>query len=238
MHTANVSYAHVDVELEGYLAYDPVVDGRRPAVLIAHAWAGQTDFERRKAEHMARLGYAAFAIDMYGKGVVGSDRHENARLIQPFLADRALLRDRIRAACDAVRDFDVVDPSRVAAIGFCFGGLCVLDLARSGAPVRGVVSVHGLLGPPGLAGAPARMAAKVLALHGSDDPFVPPEHVQAFAAEMTALAADWQMHVYGGERHAFTHREAEDPEIGNRYSPRAERRAMRAIADFLGEAFA
>ena len=235
MHTENVSYVDRDLELEGYLAYDPVQQGPRPAVLVAHTWGGQTDFERRKAEGLARLGYVGFALDLYGKGVSGGSNEESARLMQPFLDDRTLLRRRAEAALVVVRQLPLVAADRIAAIGFCFGGLCVLELARGGAGLRGVVSFHGLLhAEPEL---PARrpMRTKVLALHGELDPFVPPPVVQAFWQEMTAAGADWQMVVYGRAKHAFAHPEAADPAIGNVFDAAAERRSWQAMAVFLAE---
>ena len=237
MHTENVAYWDVDTELEGYLAYNAFEAGKRPAVLVAHAWGGQTDFERGKAEALAGLGYVGFALDMFGKGVVGSGPEENTKLIEPFVADRAMLRTRILAGLNTVRDLDMVDRGRIAAIGFCFGGLCVLDLARSDAKVLGVASFHGLLMPPGLDDNPDRVAPKVLVMHGDQDPFTPPDQVRSFQEEMTALGIDWQMLVFGGEVHAFAHKDAEDPALGNRYSERADRRSWAALCAFLDELF-
>src|SRR5690606_24908061 len=150
----------------------------------------------------AQLGYAAFAIDLYGEGRTGTSPEENAALMQPLVQDRALLAQRMNNALTALAGQPQVDRNRIGAMGYCFGGLCVLDLARSGADVRGVVSLHGALKPSGLPAAPIR--AKVLVLHGHDDPLVPLEEVIAFQNEMTAAKVDWQLHAYGGTMHAFT----------------------------------
>ncbi len=238
MNVDKINYRDGDTELQGHLAYDPGIAGKRPLVLVSHAWAGQGDFERDKAEALADLGYVGFALDMYGKGVRGQSIAENSKLMQPFVEDRARLRQRMRAGLDAAREHALVDGARVAAIGFCFGGLCALDLARSGADVRGVVSFHGLLKPPELTDNPETISAKILALHGHDDPMVPPEAVAAFAREMSAAGADWQIHIYGGTMHAFSNPAANDPGFGTVYQADADRRSWVSMKNFLGELFA
>ncbi len=231
-----MTYRDSDTELEGFLAC-PEGAGRRPAVLVVHAWGGLRDFERDRARALAQLGYAGFALDMYGVGKRGNNPDENARLMQPFLDDRTLVLRRLEAALRTVRGLPQVDPSRVAAMGFCFGGLCVLDLARSGADVRGVVSFHGILSlPPGPGRAPIR--AKVLALHGQDDPLVPPEQVATFMKEMSEAGVDWQLHAYGDTVHAFTEPMANDKAHGVAYSAAADRRSAAAMKDFFAEVLA
>ncbi len=232
-----VGYLDGDVLLEGYFAYDDTTDHKRPAVLISHAWGGRDEFVAAKARKLAELGYLAFALDMYGKGVVGSGPEENAKLMQPFMEDRAKLQRRINAALYAVKLMPWVEDSKVAAIGFCFGGLCVLDLARSGADIAGVVSFHGLLTAPDNIAEPT-IKAKVLVLHGHDDPLVPPEQVAALQRELTAAGADWQLHVYGNTMHAFTNPVANDPGFGTVYQPVADRRSWQTMANFLAELFA
>lgn len=223
---------------EAYVAHDDGAGGRRPCVLVAHAWAGQTDAERGKAEELARLGYAGIAVDVYGKGVRGEPAGDNSALMAPFLADRAMLRRRLLAAVETARAHPAVDPRRIAAIGYCFGGLCALDLARSGsADVRGVVSIHGVLKPPGL-GPQGPIGAKVLMLHGWEDPVAPPEDVLAIAEELTAAGADWQLHAYGHAMHAFTFAGADFPERGIRYDAAADRRSGAAMRHFLEEVLA
>lgn len=232
-----VQYEHGGVMLEGLLAVGDATSGSRPGVLIAHAWGGRGDYEEATARRLAELGYAGFAIDMYGKGVRGSNREENAGLIRPFLQDRELLQARINSAVSILREQDEVDSTRIAALGYCFGGLCVLDLARSGADVRGVVSLHGLFTPPDpLPGKPIR--AKVLALHGNDDPMAPVAAVNALEQELTAAGVDWQIHIYGGTMHAFTNPGANDPDFGTVYSAVADRRSWAATTAFLAEILA
>ena len=229
-----LEYAHAGVRFEGLLvaADDRTVE--RPAVIVAHAWGGRGDFEAAAARRLAGQGYRAFALDMFGKGVRGGSREQNAALIAPLMKNRPLLQARILAAVDCVREQSGVDRSRVAAIGFCFGGLCVLDLARSGADVAGVVSLHGLFVPP-VPPTGASIKAKVLALHGHDDPMAPPAAVSALQAELTTAGADWQIHVYGGTMHAFTNPQARDSAFGTVYSETAAQRAWAATDAFLAE---
>jgi len=236
MQTETIRYRDGDAELEGFLAYDEAYGEKRPAVLIAHAWGGQGDFERQKARDLAELGYAGFALDLYGVGRRGGTKEENAALMQPFLDDRALLARRMGAALETLKVVEVVDAERIGAIGFCFGGLCVLDLARSGADVRGVVSFHGLLGAP--EGAKReRIRARLLVLHGHDDPMVPKEQFDAFTREVSEAEADWQIHQYGGCVHAFTNPEADDPDFGTVYDAAADRRSWIAMRNFFDEVF-
>jgi dienelactone hydrolase len=216
------------------MAWDETRPGPLPGVLISHAWGGRGEFECDKARMLAGLGYSAFALDLYGKGVLGSGPEENSQLMKPFVEDRAMLQSRLSTALETFRAQPEVDADRVAAIGFCFGGLCVLDLARIGAPVRGVVSLHGLFGPPGNTTG-KKIGAKVLALHGHDDPMVPVEMVNALEQELTEAGADWQIHAYGNTMHAFTNPAANDPGHGTVYNPVAARRAWMATQDFLAE---
>ena len=232
-----VAYEHDGVALEAYLALDPGAPRPRPAVLIAHTWEGRGDFVCDKARALAAQGFAGFAIDLYGKGVVGSGPEENAALMQPFLEDRPYLQARLGSALGTLAGLDEVDDTRIAAIGYCFGGLCVLDLARAGAPLKGVVSLHGLLGPPGnTTGRP--IAAKVLILHGHDDPMAPVEDVVAVQRELTEAEADWQLHAYGGTMHSFTNPKANDPSMGTVYSEVADHRSWAAMMSFLNEVLA
>jgi dienelactone hydrolase len=232
--TQTIDYRNGDDPLEGFLAYDEALTQPLPAVMIAHAWGGRDEFVCGKARRLAELGYAAFALDMYGKGIVGTGPEQNARLMQPFMADRALLQSRMLAALETVKGLPQVNPARIAAMGFCFGGLCVLDLARSGAELRGVVSFHGLFVPPAdVPNQPIR--AKVLALHGYDDPMVPPAQVTALAREPTEAGADWQIHMYGGTMHAFTNPVANDPSFGTVYQAAADQRSWQSLRTFLDE---
>lgn len=232
-----VAYLDQETLLEGYFAYDDAVTGLRPLVLIHHAWGGRDEFVAGKARKLAELGYLGFAVDMYGKGVLGSGPDENAKLMQPFMADRGLLQRRTLAALAAAKLLPWADNSKIAAIGFCFGGLCALDLARTGVDIQGVVAFHGLFAPPANIPEPV-IKAKVLALHGHDDPMVPMEQVIALQAELTKAGADWQLHSYGHTLHAFTNPVANNPGFGTVYQPLADRRSWQAMQNFLAEIFA
>ncbi|MCX7946052.1 MAG: dienelactone hydrolase family protein [Hydrogenophilus sp.] len=234
--TRSVEYVVGGKTFEGILAWEESVRGRRPAVAVAHAWAGRSAFEVEKAKRLAELGYVGFAMDVYGKGVLGKSREENAALMTPLLENRSVLQERLSAAIHVLSVQPEVEPSKIAAIGFCFGGLSVLDLARIGAPVKGVVSFHGLFTPPGNTKG-KKISARVLALHGWDDPMVPPEAVVAFAREMTEAGADWQLHAYGHTMHAFTNPQANDPGFGTVYNATADARSWAAMRQFLTELF-
>jgi dienelactone hydrolase len=232
-----VSYLDRDTVLEGFFAYDDAIVGQRPVVLIHHAWGGRDQFVADKAVKLAESGYLAFAADMYGKGVLGKSPEENAALMQPFIQDRAKLQQRLHAALSTVKLMPWADNDRVASIGFCFGGLCALDLARTGVDIRGIVSFHGLLGAPENILNP-RIKAKVLVLHGYDDPMGPVEQVIALQKELTRAGADWQLHSYGHTMHAFTNPVANNPDFGTVYQPVADRRSWQAMQNFLTEIFA
>lgn len=231
-----IEYEHNGVLLEGFMAYDDAGGQATPGVLISHAWRGRSEFECAKARALAELGYTGFALDLYGKGVLGNSVEENQKLMTPFLEDRAMLQARLHAGLDIFTSQPEVDSDRIAAMGFCFGGLCVLDLARTGADIRGTISFHGLFNPPGNTQG-TKIKAKVLALHGNDDPMVPVDSVTALEQELTEAGADWQIHVYGNTMHAFTNPEANDPGFGTVYSEAADRRSWQAMKNFLEEIF-
>jgi dienelactone hydrolase len=232
-----IDYEHNGTVLEGFLAYDDAVSGPRPGVLISHAWAGREPFECDKARALAQLGYAGFALDLYGKGVIGSSPEENTKLMQPFLDDRAMLHARLGIALETFGKQQEVNADCIAAMGFCFGGLCVLDMARVGANVRGVASFHGLFVPPGNT-AGNTITAKVLALHGHRDPMVPVEEVIKFENEMIEAGADWQIHVYGNAMHSFTNPAANDASFGTMYDADTDRRSWQTLVNFLAEVLA
>lgn len=214
---------------EGWLAFEQGGEPR-PGVLIAPTIMGPTALESKVARRLAERGYVALVADFFGKGVRPGSVEEGQAMVAPLNADRPLLAARMAAALNALRTHRQVD-GRLAAIGYCFGGKCVLDLARSGADVTGVATFHGLLDPP--PGDRGRIAAKVLALHGWDDPLATPDAVLAFAREMTEARADWQLHAYGHTVHAFT-----NPNRETMYSPDADRRSWAAAMDFLDEVLA
>lgn len=232
--TRHVDYQADGATLEAFIATP--AGGPRPAVLVAHQWGGRDGFVEDHARRLAEQGYVGIALDMYGKGVRGSTVEENSRLMTPFMQDRAKVAARMGAALELARSQPEVDANRIAAIGFCFGGLCVLDLARSGADVRGVVSFHGLLKPTGLPEQPIR--AKVLVLHGDADPLAPLDDVVALREELNRAGCDWQLHAYGGVKHAFAVPGAHNPDIGAQHDAAAERRSMASCAAFLAEVLA
>jgi dienelactone hydrolase len=218
------------------MAWDDDHVGPRPGVLVSHAWGGRGEFEDNKARQLAELGYVGFALDVYGKGIRGSNPEENGALMTPLLENRPLLQERLVSSLSTMGEQDEVDSSNVAAIGFCFGGLCVLDIARLGQDLAGVVSLHGLFNAPDNTTGNS-ISAKVLALHGWDDPMATPDQVVAFGEEMSAMGADWQIHGYGNTMHAFTNPDANDPDIGTVYDESANRRSWIAMQNFLSELF-
>ena len=231
-----LDYKDGSTELEALVAYEDA-DSPKPLVLVVHDWSGRREFACNAAERVALMGYVGMAVDMYGKGVFGSDDDVelNSSLMNPFASDRSMLRNRITAALIAGRNLSQVDASKVAAMGYCFGGMCVLELARSGADVAGVVSIHGIFTPGDIANEDVK--AKVLCLHGHDDPMVTPEQVLAFETEMTEAGADWQVHAYGNTMHAFTNPHANNPDFGTMYDKVAEKRTYQSLANFLDEIF-
>lgn len=231
-----IEYYDNNILLEGFYAYDDAHTHKRPIVLVSHDWSGRNEFADKKAEKLAELGYVGFAIDMFGRGKIGTTNNEKMELIKPFMEDRKVLAQRIFSAFEFAKTLDYVDITKMGAIGFCFGGLCVLDLARSGADILGVVSFHGLLGAPQNEQSTV-MKAKILALHGHNDPMVPPEQVLAFEKEMTTKKADWQVHVYGNTKHAFSNPLAHDEELGTVFNSLAEKRSWIAMQNFFIEVF-
>jgi len=235
--TKTIEYKQGDQVLEGYLAWDDATDQLRPGVLVVHDWMGLGDFAKLRAKKLAEMGYIAFAADIYGKDVRPATPQEAAAAAGKYKNDCKLMRDRVNAAFDVLRGSPLCDPKRTAAIGYCFGGTCVLELARSGAEVAGVVSFHGGLATPNAADA-KNIRGKVLVLHGGDDPHVPPKEVAAFEQEMRAAGIDWQLIVYGGAVHAFTNPAAgNDPSRGAAYNAAADRRSWEAMKAFFAEIF-
>ena len=202
-----------------------------------HEWTGHNPYVRKRAEQLAGLGYVAFALDMYGKGVQAKDAKEAAQLASTYKNDRKLMRARANAGLDVLRKQPLVDTERLAAIGYCFGGTTVLELARGGADLAGVVSFHGDLATPTPEDA-RNIKGKVLALHGADDPFVPPAVVAAFEEEMRKGAVDWQLVKYGGAVHSFTNPGAgNDNSRGAAYNEKADHRSWEAMKVFFAEIF-
>jgi dienelactone hydrolase len=233
--TQVIDYKDGDTVLEGYAAWDDSFHGSRPGVLVAHEWWGHGPYARRRAEMLAKLGYTAFALDMYGKGVYASDHEQAAKLSGALSNDRAAMRRRAMLGLEELKKLPHVDASKLAAIGYCFGGTTVLELARMGADLKGVVSFHGNLATP----APATEApkAKIAVFQGGDDQWTLPG-LPAFEDEMRKVKADWEVTTYGGAVHSFTVEEAgDDNSKGMAYSKEADRRSWKAMQDFFAEIF-
>ncbi len=232
-----IEYKDGDAVLEGYLVYDDGMHHKKmPGVLVVHEWMGLGAYEKGRAEQLAALGYVAFAADIYGKGIRPKDGKEAAEFAGKYRGnDRKVLRSRVNAALDVLKKQVLVDPKKTAAIGYCFGGTTVLELARSGADTLGVVSFHGGLA----ASADMRnIKAKVLALHGADDPFVKAEEVLAFQDEMRKAGADWQFVSYGNAVHSFSNTAAgNDNSKGAAYNEKADKRSWEAMRKFFKEIF-
>ena len=238
MKTETVEYKDGDVTLKGYLAYDDQSSNKKPGILVMPEAFGLGANAKRRAEMLAALGYVALAGDPYGDGFETADLGEAIKIATPLMTDPAKFRARGRAGLDKLASLPQVDSSRLAVIGYCMGGTFSLELARDGAPVRGVVSFHGNLATqkPAEAG---KVKGKVLVCHGAEDPFVPQEVVNSFEKEMTAAGVDWQLIAYGGVVHSFTNPNAAS--VGNpgiAYNQAADERSWKSMRDFFNEVFA
>ena len=233
MKTEEITYQYEGKNYIGFVAYPE--KELAPLVLIAPSWAGRDLFVEEKAKELAKIGYVAMAVDMYGDGKVGSSTEENQSLMTPLVENRDHLKGVINEALTKGKSLKGVDANNVAAIGYCFGGLVVLDLARSGTEVNGVVSFHGLL--MGSEIAEPGISSKILVLHGERDPMVPLEMVDEFQKEMTNANADWQLHSYGNTYHAFTNPEANDPSLGTQFNKDSNNRSWQSMNNFFEEIF-
>ncbi len=232
-----IEYDHQGTTLSGTLVYDDQVEGKRPGVLVVHDWMGHGPFAIERAKELAAMGYVAFAVDMYGKGVKVKDAKEAAERAGKIKSDRAFMRSRIVAALDVLKSQPQVDASKTGAMGFCFGGTTSLELARSGADVSGVVSFHGGL-ETALPAEAGKVKGKILALHGADDPFVPPVEVANFEKEMKAAKCNWELVSYGNAVHSFTNKAAgSDNSKGAAFNEQANERSMAAMKNFWREVF-
>lgn len=241
MQKQEIEYQAGSVQSKGFLAMQEEGPQKRPAVIIAPAWRGLDEFARNKAEDLARLGYIGFAADIYGDGTEAENDEQAASLMKPLFIDRKELRQRIIGAFSALQNHPSVDNDKIAAIGFCFGGLTVIELLRSGVNVKGVVSLHGVLGnslgdihancePLGLP-----LKGSLLLLHGYNDPLVSPKDLIDIQKEFSDAQVDWQLHVYGKAAHAFTNPHASDQEHGLIFNAQANRRAWISTTNFLKE---
>jgi len=222
-----IKYSDGNLTLTGYVAYDSDSKAKRPGVLVLHDWSGRDEFEEGKAEALAALGYVGFAIDVYGRH--GTSPADNAALMKQFLDNRPLLLQRLKLGLDELKKIDVLDQNQIGAIGFCFGGMGVLDMSRASWDLKGVVSFHGVLGaPPQKYSDPVK--DKILVLHGHDDAGVRPSDVQALEEELTKRKADWQVHVYSNTVHGWTI-------PGPSYNPLSDKRSWLSMKNFFQEVF-
>jgi len=241
MERETLKYSCGETTCKGVLVYNEIVKEPRPAIIIAPAWRGLDNFAKKKAEELARLGYVAFAADIYGEGKNVESDEEAAKLMQPLFCDRALLRERICGAYEALIKHRLVDKKRIGAIGFCFGGLTVIELLRSGTPVRGVVSFHGVLGNTlgehhaTLASNAEKIKGSLLILHGADDPLVSSEDIVQIQQEFNTAKVDWQMDIYSHTVHAFTNPDVKDTAKGLAFNERANDRSWIAMKNFFDE---
>lgn len=244
MQTQVVEYLIEGKVFKGYWAFPTnEKQEKRPAVLVAHAWMGQDQFAREKAEALAKLGYIGFAADLYGEGKTASNSEEAQTLMLPLFEDRALLQKRMQAALEFVRQHERVDKHKIGAIGFCFGGLTVIELVRSGADIKGAVSFHGVLGSK-MESIQAKcvpiastVKSSLLILHGANDPLVSQEDILNMQKDLDSVQVDWQMNIYSQTSHAFTNPQAHDHEHGLVFQSRSSQRAWEALRCFFTECF-
>ena len=235
--TEIVEYKDGDVTLKGFLAYNTNSTEKLPAVIIVHEWWGLNEYPKMRAQQLAELGYAAFAVDMYGDGKVASSGEEAGKLAGSIRGDIPKLRKRINVALDWLKQNPHVNPNKIAVIGYCFGGTVALELARSGADIKGVVTFHGGLGTPNPADT-KDVKAKILVCTGGDDKFVPQTDIMAFQKEMNDAKVDWQMNVYSGAVHSFTNpKSGNNPAMGVAYNENADKRSFEAMKQFFIEIF-
>lgn len=232
--TEAISYQDGSNDLEAFVAY-PSVE-KSPLVILCHAWSGKDEFICDKAREVAQWGYVGFALDMYGKGILGKSKDENAALKKPFIENREMLQKRIMKAFEVACNLPYVDITRTAVLGYGFGGICALDLARTGAELKGAISVYGHFDPPPQS-LMKEIKAKVLIHHGYNDKIVSQEELKRFESEMNAAKVDWQTHIYGSAMHAFATPGANDPQLGILYNSTAASRSWFAIYNFLNEIF-
>ncbi len=235
-----LDYSAQGVVMKGYLAYDNNIKGKRPGVLVVHEWWGLNDYARKRAQMLAELGYTALAVDMYGDGKQAMHPDDAMKFTSELMKNLDIAKARFMAALEFLKQQPTVDPTRVAAIGYCFGGGIVLSMAREGVDLKGVASFHGSLTPVKPA-QPGNIKAKILVLNGGDDKFIPPEQIEAFKQEMKASGADFKFISYPGAVHSFTNPEAD--ELGKKfnmpiaYSADADRKSWDELKKFLNLIF-
>lgn len=231
-----IPYQDQDTQLEGFVAYPNQTVSKRPVVILCHAWRGNDPFICEKAKEIAEWGYIGFALDIYGKGVLGQTKEENVALKKPWMENRIALQRRLLKSYEVASHLPHADPKNIAALGFGFGGMCALDLARSGVPLKGAVSIYGHFDPP-----PKEYTqpihAKILILHGAQDTITTREELNRFENQLNVAQVDWQAQIYGGTLHAFATPGVNDPVSGVLYNPISAARAWQASRDFFDEIF-
>jgi dienelactone hydrolase len=235
--TQTVTYEHEGTPLTGYLAYDGAIEGKRPAILVVHEWWGLNDYARMRAEALARSGYVAFAVDMYGAGKVTRHPEQAGQWAKTVTQNSSFWQQRARAGLEVLKQQPQTDPERMGAIGYCFGGGTVQQLAYSGADLKGVVSFHGSLQAPPSNGL-EKIKAEILMAHGGDDTFMTPEQIQSYLSAMARSGLNYQFIIYSGAKHGFTNPDAEEyglPALG--YSRRADTRSWNHMKLFFEELF-
>ena len=234
--TEVVEYKEGDTVLEGFLAYNDSMKGKKPGVIIVHEWMGVGDYVKNRARQLAELGYVAFAADIYGKGTRPKDQKEAAEFATKYRGDRKLLRARAMAAHDYLSKHKRVDSANMLAMGYCFGGTTVLEMGLAGAPLKGIVSFHGGLEFPTLAADAKNIKAPLLIEHGAIDPFVPQEQVNTFLKALNDNKVNYEFVAHSGAVHGFTQQEAgTDPSKGMAYNAQADKRSFEDMKDFFQE---
>ena len=235
--TTTVEYMDEDVPLTGYLYWDDSIEGKRPGVLVIHEWWGLNEYAKQRASMLAELGYVAFAADMYGNGHVTDQPSQAQEWMQEVTADVELWRERAGLGLAQLKASELVEPDQTAAIGYCFGGGTILQMAYGDAPVLGVVSFHGSL-PAAPEEAKGKIGPEILVLHGQADSFIAPEVVTNFQNKLEAAGANWEMDIYGGARHGFTNPNAGEYGIKNlKYDEQADARSWARMQTFFDELF-
>jgi dienelactone hydrolase len=233
-----IPYQHGDLQLEGYYAWDDAVSGKRPGIIIVHEWWGLNDYARRRADQLAKLGYAAFAVDMYGKGKLTehpTEAREWASQVRKNVDD---WQKRALAGLDVLKSQEQCDTSRMAAMGYCFGGSTVLQMAYTGTNLKGVVTFHGALPIPDESQAKA-IKARILVCHGAADRFIPEDVIEKFRHVLDQAGTDWTMVYYSGARHSFTDPDADKHNVdGMKYQKEADQRSWKEMQEFYKEIFA
>ena len=234
MVTKTVEYSDSEKTYEGYLAL-PGDASPIGLIVVGHAWGGLADHEREVCDRLSGMGYAAFAYDIFGKGERGETVEECQALMTPLVEDRAKLQSRLATSIATAQKETGLGKEKTVGIGYCFGGLCALDEARAGLDVSAVASFHGLFMPADNLADDKEISAKVLIMHGYDDPMAEPDSMKGVMDEMTKKGADWQLIAYGHTKHAFTNKGANNPDLGTIYSPTADARSWTALTNFLSE---